>query len=197
MSLDVRVLEGAALEAALDGVARLRIEVFREFPYLYDGDLDYERGYLATYRDNPDAVLVGAFDAGALVGAATGSTLASHDAAFRAPLEAAGYDAGEVFYCAESVLRKPWRGRGLGHAFFDAREGWARARGLKASAFCAVVRPEDHPARPGDYRPLDGFWRARGYRPVPGAEAVFRWREVGASEETAHRLAFWTRRLDG
>ena len=49
--IDVRVLTGAALDAALDDVARLRITVFREWPYLYDGDLEYERDYLNAYRN--------------------------------------------------------------------------------------------------------------------------------------------------
>ena len=31
--IDVRVLTGAVLDAALDDVARLRITVFREWPY--------------------------------------------------------------------------------------------------------------------------------------------------------------------
>ncbi|MFN6978503.1 MAG: GNAT family N-acetyltransferase, partial [Gemmobacter sp.] len=62
MTLDVRILTGAALDAAIDDVARLRIEVFRDFPYLYDGDMDYERGYAASYRDSAGAILVGAFD---------------------------------------------------------------------------------------------------------------------------------------
>ncbi|HPA06825.1 MAG TPA: GNAT family N-acetyltransferase, partial [Candidatus Hydrogenedentes bacterium] len=34
--IDVRALHGAELEAALDGVAQLRITVFRDWPYLYD-----------------------------------------------------------------------------------------------------------------------------------------------------------------
>ena len=66
--IDVRVLTGAALDAALDDVARLRITVFREWPYLYDGDLEYERDYLNAYRKSSDAVLIGAFDGTELIG---------------------------------------------------------------------------------------------------------------------------------
>ena len=72
--IDVRALRGSDLEAALDEVAQLRITVFRDWPYLYDGTLDYERQYLESYRDNPGALLVGAFHEGRLVGAST-STL--------------------------------------------------------------------------------------------------------------------------
>jgi GNAT superfamily N-acetyltransferase len=195
MSLDVQILKGAALEAALGDVATLRIRVFRDFPYLYDGDEAYERRYLSAYREAPGAILVGAFDGPRLVGASTGTPLACHDPAFSAPLEKAGFDVDRVFYCAESVLLKPCRGRGVGHRFFEIREAHARELGLEYSAFCGVVRPADHPARTLEYRPLDGFWSRRGYAPIPGAVAKFSWKEVGTENEVPHDLQFWIRKL--
>ena len=38
MSLELKPLTGEALSAALPGLAKLRITVFRAWPYLYDGD---------------------------------------------------------------------------------------------------------------------------------------------------------------
>ena len=83
--VEVRALTGAELEAHLDDVARLRIAVFHDWPYLYDGTLDYERAYLTTYRDNPGALLVGAFDAGLLIGASTSTFMEDHAEGFAAP----------------------------------------------------------------------------------------------------------------
>lgn len=193
---DVRVLTGAGLEAALDEVAALRLAVFRDWPYLYDGDLDYERRYLDSYRSAPGAVLVGAFDGARLVGAATGTPLAEHADAFGAAFEGTGIALSSVFYCAESVLLPAYRGQGIGHRFFDLREAHARARGHDRVAFCAVIRPEDHPARPAAYRPLDAFWRGRGYEPLPGVIAQFSWTDLGQPGETLKPLQFWCRRLD-
>jgi hypothetical protein len=34
---------GSALQQYITELARLRIEVFRDFPYLYDGDYGYEK----------------------------------------------------------------------------------------------------------------------------------------------------------
>ena len=45
-----------AILAAVPDLARLRIGVFREFPYLYDGSLDYERDYLADYASTEGAI---------------------------------------------------------------------------------------------------------------------------------------------
>lgn len=195
MSIHVQVLTGAALETALADVATLRITVFRYYPYLYDGDEAYERRYLAAYRDAPGAILVGAFDGSRLVGASTGTPLARHDPAFSAPVAEAGYDVENVFYCAESVLLKPYRGQGVGHRFFDVREAHARALNLEYAAFCGVLRPDHHPARSADYYPLDGFWSRRGYAPIPGAVAHFDWKEVETEDEVSHDLQFWIRQL--
>jgi GNAT superfamily N-acetyltransferase len=191
----VEALTGPALEAALDDVARLRMAVFRDWPYLYDGDMAYERRYVASYRDSPGAILVGAFDGARLVGASTGTPLADHAADFAAPFAATGVALDTVFYCAESVLLPGYRGQGIGHRFFDLREAHARGLGFSHCAFCSVIRPANHPARPADYRPLDAFWRARGYAPLPGVIAEFSWKDLGEDLETKKPLQFWMRAL--
>lgn len=195
MALRIEPLTGMALEAALDDVAALRIEVFRAWPYLYDGDLAYERSYMQSYLDSARAVVVGAFDGERLVGAATGTPLADHADDFAAAFAGTGIDLSTVFYCAESVLLPEYRGQGAGHGFFDAREAHAHTHGFTKSAFCGVVRPEDHPLRPADYAPLDPFWRKRGYAPLPGVVAEFSWKDLDQQDESRKPLQFWIRDL--
>jgi len=115
--------------------------------------------------------------------------------AFSAPFLERGLPIDKLFYCAESVLLSDYRGQGIGHAFFDHRERHARALGATQNCFCAVIRPEDHPSKPDKYRPLDAFWRKRGYVPLPGVQASFSWKDVGDVEETAKSLQFWQRDL--
>ena len=190
----VRTLTGAAVDPALDDLARLRIAVFRDWPYLYDGDAAYERDYLRAY-EQPGAVVVTASENGRIVGAATGAPMERHADEFGAAFAGRPERLDEIFYCAESVLLPEYRGHGLGHAFFDAREAHARSLGLTCSAFCSVIRPADHPARPGNYRPLDDFWRKRGYEPLPGVTARFSWKDLREATDTEKTLQFWMRRL--
>lgn len=193
--VEVRALTGAELEAHLDDVARLRIAVFRDWPYLYDGTLEYERDYLKTYRDNAGALLVGAFDGGILVGASTSTFMEDHAEGFAAPLRQIGLPAGSILYGAESVLLSAYRGQGLGHRFFDLREAHARAHGRSHVAFCSVVRPDSHPMRPETYRTNDAFWSGRGYEKLPGVMAEFAWKDVGDAGESVKPLQFWMRAL--
>lgn len=195
MTVAIRALHGAAQGVALDDVARLRIAVFRDWPYLYDGTLDYERRYLKSYRNSKSAIVVGAFAGDRLVGAATGAPMEDHAEDFAAAFAGTGLALSEIFYCAESVLLADWRGQGIGHRFFDLREAHARVLGRRRVAFCSVVRPADHSLRPEAARNNDAFWHGRGYAPLPGVVAEFTWRDIGDATETRKPLQFWMRNL--
>ncbi|MDP5086487.1 MAG: GNAT family N-acetyltransferase [Yoonia sp.] len=195
MSISVRPLTGDDLAAALPDLARLRITVFRDWPYLYDGTFDYEHRYLQSYRDSADAILVGAFDGDRLIGAATGTPMEDHADDFGAAFAQSDWALTDIFYCAESVLLPAYRGQGIGHAFFDAREAHARRMGRRFVAFCAVMRPVDHSLRPADYAPLDPFWRKRGYMPLTGVQAAFSWQDIDETTQSAKQMQFWGKNL--
>ena len=196
MAIEVTSLTGEGIKTVLDDLARLRIVVFRDWPYLYDGTLDYEEQYLAKFAKAEGAVCVVARDGGTIVGASTGAPMVEHADEFGAPFKAAGYDITKIFYCGESVLLKSHRGHGLGHAFFEHREAQAKSLGgFTHSTFCRVVRPGDHALKPKDYVPLDGFWTKRGYAPVDGLVATYDWKDIDQPGETVHRMQFWMKAL--
>ncbi|MEO0798270.1 MAG: GNAT family N-acetyltransferase [Pseudomonadota bacterium] len=197
-------LPPGAIGSVLDDVSALRVSVFRDWPYLYEGDADYEREYLGEFASAKDAVVVVAREAetNAIVGAATAAPLMSHTSEFAPLFSANGFDPATIFYCGESVLLPSYRGLGIGHAFFDEREAAAREMRTDAqhpfthTAFCGVMRSADDPRAPEFYRALDPFWRKRGYEPVPEMVGSYAWREVGSPDETDHSMQFWVRALD-
>lgn len=188
-------ISGPELSSYIDEVAALRLTVFRDFPYLYDGDLSYELDYLKHYAQCDRAVFVLAISDEQVVGASTGLPMSDADEDFQRPFLERGQPLEDIFYFGESVLLASHRGQGLGHHFFDERERVARTLGATMTTFCAVERPATHPLRPNDYQPLDGFWRKRGYTKQADLTTSFVWRDLEHDHETAKLMVFWTRQL--
>jgi GNAT superfamily N-acetyltransferase len=198
MSTNLRVLTatGAELERHIPALAELRIRVFREFPYLYDGDADYEARYLQTYRDAEGSIVVLVLDGEQVVGASTALPMRAETDEVKAPFTAQGYDPSRIFYLGESVLLPEYRGRGLGVRFFAEREAHAGRLAQQGEhfdwfAFCAVQRSPDDPRRPADHVPLDRFWNHRGYQRHPELTTEFSWKELGEADETPKPMVFW------
>lgn len=194
-TVELALVTGRAIEAHLGALADLRISVFQEYPYLYLGDPEYEQRYLASYAATGAGLVVLALDGARVVGAATALPLAQHSDEVVPPLERAGYPAASVYYFGESVLARPYRGRGLGRAFLEHRERRARELGFRVAAFCAVERPADHPRRPPGYRGHDELWASCGFRRRPDITAHFSWRDLDEPGETAKPMTFWIKEL--
>lgn len=187
---------GSGIRSVIDGLAELRIAVFREFPYLYAGSTDYETTYLNTYADSERAMLFAVYDGDQMVGGTTCLPLRDETAEVQVPFIREGYDLDTVFYFGESLLLPAYRGHGLGHRFFDEREAYVRSFGTYlTTTFCAVQRPASHPLRSADYRPLNAFWQQRGYQPDPALQTTFSWPDLGETSDSAKVMQFWRREL--
>lgn len=196
MGLRVELLQGARIAAHLKALAKLRITVFREFPYLYEGSHEYEAQYLQTYIRCTDSLIVMAYDAEQAVGASTCLPLAQASAEMQQPFIDSGLPLDDTDYFGESVLLRPWRGRGLGVRFFEERERHGRGLGMRWAAFCAVDRPADHPLRPSDYVPHDAFWARRGYRQEPQLQCRLSWPDIGKAAASEKSMTFWRKPLE-
>lgn len=199
--LRVVTCTGRDLQAHLADIARLRIDVFRDWPYLYAGDSAYEQRYLQTYVDTPDAMVAICFDGERVVGASTALPLAAETEEITRPFRA-GAQAGTVplhltLYLGESVLDARYRGRGIGLEFFAQREAHAIRLGLSHCVFCAVQREPDDARRPPGYVPLDAFWRKRGFAPLASCTTTLRWQEIGEAGETPKPMQFWHKQVGG
>jgi GNAT superfamily N-acetyltransferase len=208
MNQEIRItpVTGVDLGRFIQEVAHLRIRVFRDYPYLYEGDLDYEAKYLRTYSEASGSVVILALDGERVIGASTALPLSEETDPFKAPFITQGYDPSQVFYLGESVLLPEYRGRGVGVRFFAEREAHARAWAaspdsafgpLRWLTFCAVERPADDPQRPPGYAPLDAFWRKRGYIRQATLRTEFSWKELGQTVESPKPMVFWLKKFQG
>ena len=173
-----------------------RTTVFREWPYLYDGDVAYETQYLQRYTTCPDFLLNPCAGGrrssrGSLHGPTPGADLSAE---FKTPFEAAGEPVSAYFYCGESVVSPAFRGHGLGKNLLR------RARSpcphpppaiRHHTCFCAIERPLPDTRRPPAHRELHGFWKRLAYKRHPTLAASLAWKEIGSPTENPPHPPLW------
>jgi GNAT superfamily N-acetyltransferase len=194
-SIRIQSFTGSTLNQYIPALATLRMKVFREYPYLYDGSLEYEQEYLQTYSKAPNAIVVIAFNGDHVIGASTGMPMEYETENVKQLWSDRGYNLKEIFYFGESVLLPEYRRQGIGVEFFHHREKWAASNGYRLMTFCAVVRPENHPLKPNNYKPLDTFWENRGFTTTDDLTCRMTWQDIDQTTETEKRLRFWVKSL--
>ena len=178
----------------LEDIAALRISVFREFPYLYDGTMEYEEKYLNVYSENPNSFVELAIQNSKVVGVSTGTPLFNEPEYVTKPAQNVGLKVEETFYFGESVLSREFRGQGIGWQFMKAREDYARSLNMKQAVFCAVERPADHPRRPENFFDLKEFWTKCGFQPL-NTFGYFTWQDLDEDAESPKKMNYWIKLL--
>lgn len=177
-------------------LGELRLKVFFEYPYLYEGTLAYEEKYLETYFKSQHSFIFLVEDAGRIVGATTSIWAEEEEENFKKPFLSAGINPQEVFYFGESVLMPEYRGQGIGKKFFEERENFALTLPfIKYLSFCAVERPADHPLKPQNYKPLDSFWKQMGFHKAEEVKTSYNWKDRNDKVESSKTMQFWLKKI--
>ncbi len=197
MMFQQKSVGGSDFAAYIGALGELRIKVFAEWPYLYQGDLDYEKNYLKTYSQTQKSFVHMIFDNDKLIGATTAIWLADEALEFQKPFLQKGIDPQRVVYFGESLVLPEYRRQGLGKVFMQKRLDFAKnLAGIEHVAFCSVIRSSTDLRRPSDYRPLDEFWLSQGFVPQEDMVAQYPWRDIGETEETIKNLKFWMKSIN-
>lgn len=188
--------KGIEIKSVFEDLGKLRIAVFKDYPYLYEGTLEHELAYLEIYSNAPKSFLFSVYDGTDMVGATTCIPLLDETPDVQKPFYEAGYAVDKIFYFGESILLPAYRGSGLGHRFFDEREAHVRTfNEFEHTTFCSVDRGENHPLKPVDYRANDVFWIKRNYIKKEALSCQMTWLDVGEKEETTKSLTFWMKTI--
>jgi len=188
-------LKGNAILPYISDLAKLRIKIFKDYPYLYEGNLEYEMNYLKTYISFADSIMILIIDREHIVGASTAIPLEFETVEFKKPFLDHGMKIQDIFYLGESVLLPNYRGKNIYRHFFNERESTAIEYGCCITAFCGVERSPDDSRRPNNYVPLDKVWEHFGYEKHPELCAFYEWKEIGEATISKKPLVFWLKNL--
>jgi len=194
--IHVRSFTGNGLKPYLHSLAKLRMEVFREFPYFEEPDLEKETQLIRKLFQNRESIGVLIFDNTTLVGVSLGYPLSLEEASLQRPFKDRNLNSEHYFFFGDSVLLKAYRGRGIGHHFFDAREAHIiHYKKFKHICFCVPDGLETSPQKPKDFIPLHGFWRKRGYIQHPEMHCCLSWKTLGEAEPSEKKMVYWIKDL--
>lgn len=193
MNPTIKLLTGEELRSFLPFVAQQRINTFREFPYLYEGTIEYETDYLQTYQENEHAAIAVAYVDNKIAGFATGVALNTFDKAMAEAMKQAGLDPTRFYYIGEVIVTPSFRGNKIAEALFAALEQYGQSRGYAAGCFMTVVRADDDPQMPDNYRSLDRLWNRVGYKKSK-ITVNYEWPTIqanGSIKEKNNQLILW------
>lgn len=187
----MQLIRGIDIEKYIDELGRFRIEIFREYPYLYEGDLDYERRYLSRYLRNDESILAVMNDDKGIIGACTAMPLRDEDQEFKRPF--AKENVNEIFYICEIMIRADSRGKGLGSELLSSCISLIDVSKYKKICLYTVDRDPNHPPRPEKYRSPDSLWRKLGFEKDKNLVVYYHWKDVGDEVETEKPMNVWVK----
>lgn len=195
MTISMSLLTGAAINDGIDDIATLRLNIFREYPYLYEGCRNDEINYLRTYVEASDSCVILVYDSGTIAGAITGMPLCHEGAQMREAFAGTAVSVDELYYIGEILLYPAYRNKSLGLKLFEQMESHIRSLGPYNRIVCATVeRPDNHPLRPANFTPITKFLARTGFRILPAITTHFTWCETDGIERN-HSMQFWFKEL--
>lgn len=178
-------------------IAHMRLTLFKEFPYLYEGDEEGEREYLESYFNADTACLILLYDQGEIVGFSSGVGLHEEMPDIQKPFARHGLNTQDYYYVGEVMLKAPYQKKGL-TKIFQEHHNWhiqnLKARGegnFSKLTLMTVVRPDDHPLYPEGYEPIDGILNHFGFQKSDTLFVHLPWSQVDQEEVVDHTLNIW------
>lgn len=188
----MKIVRGHQIATFLEALGIFRIEIFREYPYLYDGDMDYERRYLSRYLRTPESILAVMSDGAAIQAACTGLPFSYEDGETQEPF--AGEDFSQIYYIGEVMVRPGLRGKGIGSTLLKTVLALIDHDKYQTVCLYTVDRGVDHPHRHEGYRPPDSIWQRFGFAKDEKRKACYRWKDIGQQSETDKTMSVWARK---
>ena len=189
--ISYQVRKGKEIVPYIDELARLRIEVFREFPYLYDGNFDYEKKYLAKFGEIDESIVILVLENQEVIGALTGLPIKNESKEITQNLTKKQLEKG--FYLSEILLYKDFRQQGIGQALMNQLETSVN-KPFTLFLLATVIREENHPLKPKDYASLEHFWIKNNYVST-NQTFSFSWKDIHNESETTKSLVLWQKEI--
>lgn len=197
---NLRLLTGKAIQEIIPFLVAQRIEMYREYPYLYEGSRTVEEECLQQFAQLPSSAVAIAYLDDEPVGFIIGASLADYDQHFIGSIEAFksnGKNPNEYYYFADVLILPAHKGKSLATRLFALFEEYCANLGFLYACFVSESHVE-HPLKPIDYNEVDLIWQHYGYQ-KSNIKIYFSWNTIqpdGPAQEQLHELPYWIKKLN-
>ena len=199
--LEYKTFKGKEIIDYIDLVSQFRIENFKEFPYLYKGNMEYEREYLEGFSSNLESRLILVYENKNVIGISTSLPfLSEYDILEDGPslFKSMGKNPRDFFYFGEVIISSNFREKGICKEIFRIQEKIAKQLNYKDICFLTVVRDRNDPRMPINYSNPSSIWDSLGYKPIEEKTLNFEWPTIhidGTVKNIENPMKFWLKEL--
>lgn len=192
--IQLQVVKGKDIFPFTDSLASLRLEIFREYPYLYEGNMEEERKYLKMYYQSKQSLIVLAKDHETIIGVITGLPLLEATDEIKEVFVQNKVAMEGIFYLGEIVLLKKYRKTNIAFRLFKEFENEIKSKKLyQQMAMCEVERPDADTKKPLDYAATNK--QSKDFVQHKDLVTSFSWKDIGDSVKTQKKMRFWMKAI--
>lgn len=166
MSIRIEVYKEQETKPYLRLLSQMRLNEYKEFPYLYVGDMEEDFAN-TNYFTFAEGILVIAFQGEMVAGMYSGMPMRTPSSFLRdcsLRLAAQGVDISKCFYASDLIVNPPFKKQGIGVQLLKRFFQEVKEMGYNTMMGVTALRPPDHPLRPKNYFDSDLIWEKYGYQ---------------------------------
>ena len=198
-TLQYKLLKKEDLHHIQDFLVQQRIREFKEYPYLYQADIQEENQYAQWLVQLPDTALAVAYEYDQPVGFISGTAFKDFDTHFKGSIDtfkSKGLNPEDYFYLAEAIITPSYQKIKLCGQLYRILENHVRNLGYKAICFVTESHAS-HPLKPRGYDSLEDMYHYAGFQ-KSDISIKFNWltiQERGEPKDEEHILVYWFKYL--
>lgn len=189
-NIKYEILQGEKIQSRLSEIIILCDTIYRQYPYLYNGDDAGYTEYVRSYSASPNSVVILAFANDEAIGIAMGMPMKETREYYTAPFTAHYMDVNDIFYLGEFGIKPEHHQLGISFDMYRQFEEIVRAtQKFSTIAFWEILNPMK-------CEELHQAYRATGFSYHPELSFELWWQNIGETNESAHLAQYWIKSLN-
>lgn len=185
--IQIETYKGKEIGQKIEPTIQFINQIYRDPPFLYNGNDAEYRAYLMEYAHNDESYLNLIMNNDKIVGVALGIPLSHSRELYKQPFK----DVKGIYYIGEFGLNPSYRNKGYEDQLIKKLESEAKAKGYRT---LAIWELEKTPSANSPLLPF-AFWEKQGFKRHPEFSFNINWTNLGDTKESNHEATYWLKPL--